>query len=142
MLQGAVRLMLVNSPAIAFLVLFTLLLQGTANASSQVAKGGWAGEHIVVEVSEKSAEIEFDCARGQVTQPMTLDKHGDFDVIGTFTREHGGPVRRDENPPSTPARYSGHIDGNSMSITVTLGQENVGTFALTRGASPHLTKCR
>jgi len=45
--------------------------------------------------SEKGAEVEFDCAHGQMTQRTTLDRHGDFDVAGTFTPEHGGPVRRD-----------------------------------------------
>jgi hypothetical protein len=71
-----------------------------------------------------------------------LDKHGDFDVAGTLTPEHGGPVRRDENVPAAPARYSGHFDGNTMSLTVTLGKEKMGSFTLTRGSLPNLTKCR
>ena len=104
--------------------------------------GGMGREHIVLEVSEKGAEAEFDCAHGQVMQPIMLDKHGDFDVAGTLTPEHGGPVRRDENVMAAPARYSGHVDGHTMSLTVTLGKEKVGSFTLIRGSLPNLTKCR
>jgi hypothetical protein len=120
-----------------------LLQAGTQAApdAGAVATGRWGGEHIVLQVSEKGAEVEFDCAHGQVTQPITLDKHRDFEVAGTFTPEHGGPVRRDENTPSSSARYSGHVDGDAMSLTVTLGEEKVGNYTLAHGSRPHLTKC-
>ncbi len=127
------------------LALPSVLLQAGTQAAPNagaVTTGAWGGEHIILEVSEKGAEVEFDCARGQVAQPLTLDKHGDFDVAGTFTLEHGGPVRRDENAQAAPARYSGHVDGQTMSLTVTLGKEKVGIFTLTRGSRANLTKCR
>jgi hypothetical protein len=107
-----------------------------------VAAGTWGGDHVILEVSEKGAEVEFDCARGQITQPITLDKHGDFDIAGTFTPEHGGPVGRDEAAAPARARYSGHVDGDTMSLTVTLGEEKAGTYTLTRGSRPILRKCR
>jgi len=116
-------------------------MHAAPNASS-VAPGIWGGEHIILEVSGKGAEAEFDCAHGQVTQRITLDRHGDFDVAGTFTAEHGGPVLRDENSRSTPARYSGHVDGDTMSLAVTVGKEKVGIFTLTQGSHPMLRKCR
>jgi hypothetical protein len=50
-------------------------------------------------------------------------------------------VRRDENTPSASAQYSGHVDGDTMSLTVALGTEKVGTYALVRGSRPRLTKC-
>jgi hypothetical protein len=119
----------------------SILLAPGAHASV-VAAGSWGGGHIILEVSEQGAEAEFDCAHGQVTQPIILNEHGDFDVAGTFTAEHGGPVRRDENPVAAPARYSGHVDGDAMSLTVTIGKDKVGVFTLTRGSLPNLTKCR
>jgi hypothetical protein len=133
---------------IVLLALSTIiLLQASIRAAtdgSTLANGTWGGDHLILEVSEKGAEAEFDCARGQVAQPIMLDKHGDFDVAGTFTPEHGGPVRRDENTPAAPARYSGHVDGDTLSLTVTLAKEKeeVGTYTLTRGAHPMLRKCR
>jgi len=72
----------------------------------------------------------------------TLSWRSRSEVAGTFTREHGGPARRYENVPTASARYSGHVDGHTMSLTVTLGKEKVGSFTLTRGSLPNLTKCR
>src|SRR6266478_8449508 len=141
--KGITRSTLIEYSLIAVFALSGVLLQAgtqTAPDASVVANGAWGGEHIVLQVSEKGADVEFDCAHGQVTQPMMLDKHGDFDVVGTFTPEHGGPVRRDENVPAAPARYSGHVDGHTMSLTVTLGKEKVGSFTLIRGSIPNLTK--
>jgi len=143
--EGMTRSILIERPLIALLVLSSVFLQPGVEAAEDaraVATGAWGGEHILLEVSEKGAEAEFDCAGGQITQPITLDKHGDFDVAGTFTPEHGGPVRRDVDAPAAPARYSGHVDGHTMSLTVTLGKEKVGFFTLTRGSHPILKKCR
>ena len=114
----------------------------TLKDSKTIATGMWGGEHILLEVSGNGAEAEFDCARGHITQPLALNGHGDFDLSGTFTPEHGGPVRRDETPTPLLARYSGHVDGDSMTLTVTLEKDNVGTFTLGRGQPPNLRKCR
>jgi hypothetical protein len=142
--KGITRSTLIKHSLIVLFALSGVLLPAGAQAAPDaraVATEAWAGEHIILKVSEKGADVEFDCAHGQVTQPITLDKHGDFDVAGTFTPEHGGPVRRDENPASASARYSGHVDGDTMSLTVSLGKEKVGTYALVRGSRPRLTKC-
>jgi hypothetical protein len=142
--KGITRSKLIEYSLIVLFALSGVLLRAGAQAAPDadaVATGAWGGEHIVLKVSEKGADVEFDCAHGQVTQPITLDKRGDFDAAGTFTPEHGGPVRRDENTPSASARYSGHVDGDTMSLTVTLGKETVGIYALIRGSRPRLTKC-
>jgi hypothetical protein len=142
--KGITRSTLIKHSLIVVFALSGVLLQAGTQAApdaSAIATGAWGGEHILLKVSEKGADVEFDCAHGQVTQSITLDKHGDFDVAGTFTPEHGGPVRRDENPTSASARYSGHVDGDTMSLTVSLGKEKVGTYTLIRGSRPRLTKC-
>jgi hypothetical protein len=145
MTEGTTRLTLIKHLLIVPLAFSSILLHPAAQAAldpGAVATGAWGGEHIVLEVSEKGAEAEFDCARGQVTQPLMLDKHGDFNVGGTFTPEHAGPVRRDESVADVPAHYSGHVEGHTMNLTVTLGKEKLGSFALTRGSLPNLRKCR
>jgi hypothetical protein len=142
--KGMTRSTLIKHSLIVLFALSGVLLQAGEQAApdaSAIATGAWGGEHILLRVSEKGADVEFDCGHGQVTQSITLDKHGDFDVAGTFTPEHGGPVRRDENPTSASARYSGHVDGDTMSLTVSLGKEKVGTYTLIRGSRPRLTKC-
>jgi hypothetical protein len=107
-----------------------------------VVTGAWGGEHVILEASKAGAEVEFDCAHGQILQAIVLDPHGNFDVAGTFTPEHGGPVRRNENTPPAPARYSGRVIVDTMRLEVTIGKDDVRTFALTRGFHPNLTKCR
>jgi hypothetical protein len=142
--KGITRSTLIKHSLIVLFALSGVLLQADKQAApdaSAVATGAWGGEHIALQVSEKGADVEFDCAHGQVTQPITLDRHGDFNVAGTFTPEHGGPVRRDENTPSASARYSGRVDGDTMSLTITLGKEKVGIYTLVRGSRPSLTKC-
>jgi hypothetical protein len=119
-----------------------LYAAGMRPDAKAVASGTWGGEHVLLQVSDKGAEVEFDCAHGQITQPMALNEHGDFDIAGTFTAEHGGPVRRDETSSANPARYSGHVNGDTLSLTVTLEKDTLGPFTLTRDNRPILKKCR
>ena len=143
--KGTTRLTLINGFLILLFAFSITLLQAGMQAAPDarsIAKGTWGGEHIILEASEKGAEVEFDCAHGQVTQPIRLDRHSDFDVAGTFTHEHGGPVRRDENPADVPARYFGHVDGHTMHLTVALDKEKLGSFTLTHGSLTNLRKCR
>lgn len=101
----------------------------------------WGGEHVMLSTSSTGATLEFDCATGQITQPIVVDKKGNFDVAGTFTPQHGGPVRKDESTPTHPAHYSGHVEGDTMTLKVIRDQQEIGTFTLTRGAQPKLMKC-
>jgi hypothetical protein len=108
-----------------------------------VAAGTWGGQHVALEVTTDGGRIEYDCAHGDLGEPLELDQSGRFDVTGTHTREHGGPVREDEKSESRPARYAGRIDQGRMTLTVTLSDtgEILGTFALTKGVAGRLTKC-
>ena len=135
---------LIGHALIILLAFSGIVLQASmqyAPDASSVATGVWGGQGIALKVSAKGAEVEFDCAHGQIPQPIKLDKHGDFEVTGTFTAEHGGPVRRDEKTASAPARYSGHVDGDTMSLTVSLDKRQVGSYTLTRGSQGHITRC-
>jgi hypothetical protein len=136
--------MLVARSLIVLLAFCGVLLQAStqyAADASGLATGVWGGQGIALKVSAKGADVEFDCAHGQIAQPITLDKHGDFEVAGTFTAEHGGPMRRDEKIASAPARYSGHVDGDTMSLTVSPDKRQVGSYTLTRGSPGHITRC-
>src|SRR6202166_227392 len=135
---------LIGHPLIILLAFSGIVLQASmqyAADASSVATGVWGGQGIALKVSAKGADVEFDCAHGQIPQPIKLDKHGDFEVAGTFTAEHGGPVRRGETLQPAPARYSGHVDGDTMSLTVSLDKRQVGSYTLTRGSQGHITRC-
>ena len=128
--------------AIVCCALLLLALAPAAAKSKTVVTGAWGGEHVSLDVSDKDAKLEFDCAHGEINKPIKPDAHGRFNVPGTFTTEHGGPVMRDEKPDSAPAHYSGQVKGDMMTLTVTRGKEKLGTYTLKRGEAPRLMKCK
>ncbi|HSP62154.1 MAG TPA: hypothetical protein VLQ90_04145 [Pyrinomonadaceae bacterium] len=110
----------------------------------RIAQGNWGGTHIRVTVGDSSATIEFDCAHGQIDGPLVTDRRGRFKLKGTFSPEHGGPVRDNEQSAGQPASYAGWTDGKKMTLTVALAgqKETIGTFDLTLGGGGRLFKCR
>lgn len=94
-------------------------------------------------VSLAGGTVEFDCAHGRLDEPMAIDQSGRFAVAGVFVREHGGPIRVDEMEDARPARYSGSVDGQKMSLTVTILDESpaLGPFTLVLNGRPRLVKC-
>lgn len=128
-------------------VLFFVALACSANCSGSEPVGAplgqWGGDHVRLDVLETGATVEFDCAHGSVDEAMTLDDEGRFDARGTYVREHGGPVRRDEAENSRPARYTGSVAGGRMSLAVVFDDGGrLGPFNLTLGDDGRLVKCR
>ncbi|SRR6266487_4218819 len=109
----------------------------------QIEKGTWGGQHIGLEITDSGATIEFDCAHGTVDQRIEGDSNGVLDLRGTYVRESPGPARQGDREDSHPARYTGRVEGKSMTITIRLTDtgETVGTFKLSRGALPKVFKC-
>jgi hypothetical protein len=107
-----------------------------------LAEGLWGGQHVSLEVTHSGAEINYDCAHGSITETIVPNGEGKFVVKGVHVRERPGPIREGEDN-SQPAKYSGSIEGDTMTLTVTLPgiEEPVGTFTLTRGKAGRVTKC-
>src|ERR1044072_1711527 len=84
-----------------FVVLFLLVVCGAVLVYSgmmqRIRRGEWGGAHIHMDVGEQSATIEYDCAHGEIAGPLTIDDEGKFKLRGTFTPEHGGPIRGGES---------------------------------------------
>jgi hypothetical protein len=118
---------------------------GCANPQAETGllpRSEWGGEHIRLSVGDTIADVEFDCAHGTVRLPIMLSE-GHFSASGSFTQEHGGPVRDGELFPPHAARYSGRVIGGRMMLTVTLTDEKraIGTFDLQRGKDASVFKC-
>jgi len=113
-----------------------------ADAARTIPTGTWGGDHVFLEVTESGAELEFDCAHGHIDEPLRVDVHGRFDVNGTFTPEHPGPVRRDESALQSKTRYVGRVAGETMVLTVVRNEKELGSFSLVHGTRPRLKKCR
>jgi hypothetical protein len=112
--------------------------------TDRLANGVWGGVHIRMDVTDSGADIEYDCAHSTVDEPIVLDGEGNFDVKGKYLREHGGPIRKDEENNGTLVRYVGHASGKELSLTITKPdtKETIGTFTLTQGSEGRVMKCR
>lgn len=101
----------------------------------------WGGTHIGLVITVSGASVEYDCAEGEILEPIILND-GKFNVLGLHYMGMGGPIGVDRVHPR-PARYEGRVDGDQMTMTVTLNdtKEQVGTYTLVRGANPHVVKC-
>jgi|PersoiStandDraft_1058852.scaffolds.fasta_scaffold105124_2 hypothetical protein len=110
---------------------------------SALPDGSWGGEHIAITVGATGSKIEFDCAHGRIDGAFALDAAGEFELSGTFSKEHGGPIRRDEREQRLPAIYSGRVNGDRMTLTIRLrdAKEILGDFTLGRDKAPRLVKC-
>lgn len=115
---------------------------GDPKPGSPLQTGVWGGKGAIMQVTNTGATIEFDCAHGMITQPLTADTAGHLDVTGVFVMEHGGPTREDPND-NHPARYTGTTDGKVLTITVTLSDQNtvVNTYTLVLDQPGRIVKC-
>jgi hypothetical protein len=122
---------------------FAMTIASQTTNVQRVSNGTWGGQGIHLEVNEKSAKVEFDCAHGTINGPMTLDSKGEFKLKGTFTRERGGPVRSDQNESGAAATYSGSIKGETMTLDLKIeGQDQpLASYILTQGKAGRLHKC-
>ena len=126
------------------IVSFVVMVTSGKTANVQrITSGPWGGPGIHIEVTEKSAKVEFDCAHGTIQGPLNLDSKGEFKLKGSFTRERGGPVRSDQNESSEPAVYTGSIKGETMTLELKLdGQDQaLNSYVLTQGKTGRLHKC-
>lgn len=112
-------------------------------AAANLPAGLWGGQHISLDVTNVGAQLTFDCAQGNIEKALMLDPHNSFDVTGVFVQERGGPIRVDEKPDSHPARYTGRLEGERLTLTITRAdnQQRIGTFTLVRGQRPDIFRC-
>ena len=129
--------------AVLFLLMLCVVVLVYSRMMDRIPTGEWGGTHISMNVGERSASIEFDCAHGEIPGPLTIDGEGKFHLPGTFTPERGGPVRADETPQARAATYSGTIKGNTMTLTLKVtGTNDTETFTLEKGKPAELFKCK
>lgn len=133
-----------NLVAVVGLVLMLVSLADSSPRKKQrLATGTWGGQSIRIAVRNGSAAIEYDCANGTITGPLTLDGKGNFRWKGTHARERGGPTRMGDSQ-GEPAIYSGSVKGSTLTLTVKLEsvEEPIGTFTLVRGNQGKIFKCK
>ncbi len=117
---------------------------GPAAPTKAVPNGVWGGKHIRMEVSDSGAEIEFDCARGSISQRLELDDNGRFKVQGIYRADTPAPAAVGSGLPASgvKATYTGTLSGSSLRLQVFIeGQDMPRIFDLVQGDQGHLAKC-
>ena len=115
----------------------------TPSAMAGPITGQWGGQHVGLELGAAGGRLDYDCAAGTIDGPALRDAGGRFSAAGTHTPGTGGPVQVGVVPPSYPARYSGRVAGDIMTLTVDVAGIGVriGPYSLRRGAEPVLMRC-
>lgn len=112
-----------------------------ARATRFVPAGVWGGEHISMRVDSAGAEIEFDCARGRILEPLVLDPNGRFRVKGTYKADTPAPMQAGDFSGAN-AIYSGTLEGDQLRLEVSVsGVEGSKSFHLEYGQQGSLAKC-
>ena len=116
---------------------------GSIPTQTERLRGQWGGADISMTIADDGTQIEFGCAHGHIDEQINPNSEGEFSVKGTYVREHGGPMRNDETQDQQRATYKGTVNGEKMSLSVSLteGNVDVGTFTLERGKSGRIHKC-
>ena len=101
--------------------------------------GMWGGNNAGLMADDTSAHIHIGCTYGQVHDPIVLDMSSRFDVTG----EQNITAHPVDLGILHPARFTGSIDGRTMTLTVTLTDTAVtlGPVELTFEKEPIMGPC-
>jgi hypothetical protein len=108
------------------------------------AAAGWRSGGVLALLNDSGADIEFDCARGTISQPLALDAQGRFKLQGTYKAETAAPAAADGDSTGSgvTATYTGVLNGSRLRIEVSIeGQDTPKTFDLSQGDQGQLAKC-
>jgi hypothetical protein len=111
---------------------------GSSSHTGLVAQGVWGSAEPPgpqMTVTSTGATFSDSSGMGQITSPITSDASGKFDVTGTYG---ASGIPTPGGYPTFPARYTGGIDGKTMTLTVTITAADgttstKGPFTLTYG---------
>ena len=132
--------MLCGRSRVLLLALSMIILAGSCDrmhspteptTSGLLAEGHWSSTQMCLDITASSVNVAAGCGRGSLTRPLINDR-GTFTADGTFTVNFGPPAQ--SNAP-TPARFTGSIDGDTVTVVITSGTQTYGTWKATRGST-------
>ena len=108
-------------------------------AANLVIQGTWGGDNAGLIVNLDDVHVHIGCTLGDANGPVTTDMNGHFDASGTYNVD-AYPINRGIEHP---ARFSGDIVGNTMTLTVSLTDtaRTLGPVVLTFGKQPQMGPC-
>jgi len=101
--------------------------------------GTWGGDDAGLIATDSTVHVHIGCTLGDATGPVRLDADGRFDAPATYNVD-AHPVDRGI---IHPARFSGRVIGQSMTLTVILTDtaRQLGPVTLTYGKEPKMGPC-
>jgi hypothetical protein len=99
---------------------------------------------VIMILTSSGADLEWDCAAGQITEPFETAEDGSFDLEGTYTPGSGGPVQEDNPPVALAARYTGtQTELNRLTLSVEVPERDLtlGPYFMRLGQGVVLNRC-
>lgn len=120
-------------------ILALLACSGAIATRVTEVNGKWGGDNAGLIVDDTDVHVHIGCTLGNATGPIRPDANGRFETTGTYNVD-AYPVDRGI---IHPARFSGHIDGETMTLTVTLTDTArvLGPVTLIYGKEPKMGPC-
>jgi hypothetical protein len=117
---------------ISTLALFALAI-GCSSPTAVTPLGDWGGKQASLTLTISGGTVAYLCGAGTIDSAWTISKDGQFSATGSHYFG-GGPVPVGGTPPH-PARYSGLVDGEFLTLTVLVIDldQTLGPFQLIRG---------
>lgn len=112
----------------------------TGTAEGKPLAGFWGGPGANVTVDAQGGRLQQDCGSGNFG-PVQIDAAGRFKVSGSFEGYAPGPQRADAKATTSPATYEGHIDGETLNLTVRPAKGEPQVLALRQGRRAKLIRC-
>jgi hypothetical protein len=112
-------------------------------SDSVLALGTWGGDSSGLMVSDTAMHLHIACTYGDVSGRIPVGADGQVDVHGSYTLR-AYPIAVG---PSVPARFVGHLDGATLTMTVvvddTVQHQTVtrGPVVVKLGDTPRLGPC-
>jgi hypothetical protein len=101
--------------------------------------GTWGGDNAGLIVNGNDVHVHIGCTVGDAIGPIVPDPNGRFEFSGTYNVD-AYPVNRGITHPAT---FSGQIDGQAMTLTVSLTDTArvLGPVTLVYGKEPKMGPC-
>jgi hypothetical protein len=115
----------------------------TAVTDGALALGTWGGDSSGLIVSDTAMHLHIGCTFGDASGRIPVGTNGQFDVRGSYMLR-AYPIAVG---PSVPARFVGHVDGGTATITAiiddTVQHQSVthGPVVVKFGDAPRLGPC-
>ncbi len=112
-------------------------------SDGNIALGTWGGDTAGMIVGDTAMHLHIGCTFGDVSGRVPLDVAGNFDVAGSYMLR-AFPIAVG---PAVPARFTGHLNGNVITVTVTVNDTvqkktvTLGPAAVAWQREPKMQNC-